>query len=46
MELTVWGGKASATLKLGGGGDKIRLRTREGDIHIKKLWISAQDLSF
>jgi hypothetical protein len=37
MELTIWGGKASATLKMGGGGDKIRLRTGEGEIHIRKL---------
>lgn len=34
MELTIRGGKASAIVKLGGGGDKIRLRARGGEIHI------------
>jgi DUF4097 and DUF4098 domain-containing protein YvlB len=29
--------KAQLNAKLSGGGDTIRLRTREGDIHIKKL---------
>jgi DUF4097 and DUF4098 domain-containing protein YvlB len=35
IELT--GDKARATLELGGGGDRIRLRTSQGDIYIKKL---------
>jgi DUF4097 and DUF4098 domain-containing protein YvlB len=37
MEVEYTGRKAKARLDLNGGGDKIRLRTSQGDIFIKKL---------
>jgi DUF4097 and DUF4098 domain-containing protein YvlB len=37
MELDASGDRARATVKIGGGKAKIRLRTREGDIFIKNL---------
>jgi DUF4097 and DUF4098 domain-containing protein YvlB len=37
MEIDYTGGRAKGRLDLNGGGDKIRLRTSQGDINIRKL---------